>query len=51
MMATIDAVNLPLTTIFNVRGDRVVMVARRPLPPPRPSDTPSRPKADSPAAR
>jgi SAM-dependent methyltransferase len=30
MMAAIDAVNLPLTTIFNVRGDRVVMVARKP---------------------
>jgi hypothetical protein len=29
-MAAIDAVNLPLTTIFNVRGDRVVMVARKP---------------------
>ena len=30
VMAAIDAVNLPLTTIFNVRGDRVVMVAQRP---------------------
>jgi SAM-dependent methyltransferase len=30
VMAAIDALNLPLTTIFNVRGDRVVMVARKP---------------------
>ena len=30
MMGAIDTVNLPLTTIFNVRGDRVVMVARKP---------------------
>jgi SAM-dependent methyltransferase len=30
MMAAIDVVNLPLTAIFNVRGDRVVMVARKP---------------------
>ena len=29
-MAAIDMVNLPLTAIFNVRGDRVVMVARKP---------------------
>lgn len=30
LMAVIDTLNLPLTTIFNVRGDRVVMVARKP---------------------
>jgi SAM-dependent methyltransferase len=30
MMASIDAVNLPLTAAFNVWGDRVVMVARKP---------------------
>lgn len=29
-MATIDALNLALTTWFNARGDRVVLVARRP---------------------
>jgi SAM-dependent methyltransferase len=29
LMALIDAINLPLTSLFNVRGDRVVMVARR----------------------
>ena len=29
-MAAIDAVNLPLTAIFNAWGDRVVMVARKP---------------------
>lgn len=29
-MFVIDAVNTPLTSIFNVRGDRVVMVGRRP---------------------
>ncbi|MEK7329352.1 MAG: class I SAM-dependent methyltransferase, partial [Candidatus Eisenbacteria bacterium] len=29
-MAAIDALNLPLTILFNVRGDRVVMVARKP---------------------
>jgi len=33
LMAAIDLVNLPLTAIFNVRGDRVVMVARRPAGP------------------
>ena len=27
-MATLDAVNLPLTNLFNVRGDRIVMVGR-----------------------
>jgi SAM-dependent methyltransferase len=32
-MAAIDAVNLPLTAAFNVRGDRVVMTARRPAAP------------------
>lgn len=30
LMAAIDAVNLPLTALFNARGDRVVLVARRP---------------------
>jgi SAM-dependent methyltransferase len=30
VMAAIDALNLPLTTLFNARGDRVVMVARKP---------------------
>ncbi len=34
VMAAIDAVNLPLTTLLNVRGDRVVVVARRPTAPP-----------------
>lgn len=29
-MAVLDTVNLPLTALFNARGDRVVMVARRP---------------------
>jgi 2-polyprenyl-3-methyl-5-hydroxy-6-metoxy-1,4-benzoquinol methylase len=29
-MAAIDAVNLPLTRAFNVRGDRAVVVGRRP---------------------
>lgn len=29
-MAVIDAINLPLTTAFNTRGDRVVLVARKP---------------------
>lgn len=29
-MAAIDAVNVPLTAWFNVRGDRVVLVARKP---------------------
>lgn len=28
-MAVLDAVNVPLTRVFNARGDRVVMVARR----------------------
>jgi hypothetical protein len=28
-MAGLDAVNLPLTTACNVRGDRVVLVARK----------------------
>ena len=27
-MAILDAVNVPLTAIFNVRGDRIVMVAK-----------------------
>jgi SAM-dependent methyltransferase len=31
-MAVIDAVNLPLTALLNVRGDRVVVVARKPAP-------------------
>lgn len=31
-MAAIDAINLPLTTLLNVRGDRVVLVARKPAP-------------------
>jgi SAM-dependent methyltransferase len=30
VMAAIDWVNLPLTALLNVRGDRVVMVARKP---------------------
>ena len=30
VMAAIDVVNLPITRIFNARGDRVVVVARRP---------------------
>ena len=30
VMAAIDAVNQPLTTFFNARGDRIVMVGRRP---------------------
>jgi SAM-dependent methyltransferase len=30
-LAGLDTVNLPLTTLFNVWGDRVVLVARRPL--------------------
>ncbi len=30
LMAAIDTVNLPLTALFNARGDRVVLVARRP---------------------
>jgi SAM-dependent methyltransferase len=30
VMAAIDAVNLPLTTLLNARGDRVVVVARKP---------------------
>jgi SAM-dependent methyltransferase len=29
-MTLLDAVNLPLTALFNVRGDRVVLVARKP---------------------
>jgi SAM-dependent methyltransferase len=29
-LAAIDAVNVPLTALFNARGDRIVMVARRP---------------------
>jgi len=29
VMAAVDAVNVPITTMFNVRGDRVVMVARK----------------------
>ena len=29
LMAALDALNLPLTAAFNVRGDRVVMVGRR----------------------
>ena len=28
-MALIDAVNVPLTAVFNVRGDRIVMVGRK----------------------
>jgi len=31
-MAVFDTVNLPLTTAFNARGDRVVLVARKPGP-------------------
>ncbi|HEY6867716.1 MAG TPA: class I SAM-dependent methyltransferase [Candidatus Eisenbacteria bacterium] len=30
LLAGIDALNLPLTRLFNVAGDRVVLVARRP---------------------
>lgn len=30
VMAAIDLVNLPLTAAFNVRGDRIVLVARKP---------------------
>jgi SAM-dependent methyltransferase len=30
VMALLDALNLPLTRLFNARGDRVVMVARKP---------------------
>ena len=30
-LAALDTVNLPITSLFNARGDRVVMVARRPL--------------------
>jgi SAM-dependent methyltransferase len=30
VMAALDALNLPLTRFFNVRGDRLVMVARKP---------------------
>ena len=33
LMAAIDALNLPLTTVFNARGDRVVMVSRKPTSP------------------
>jgi hypothetical protein len=29
-MAALDLINLPLTALFNVRGDRVVLVARKP---------------------
>ncbi|HEV2106187.1 MAG TPA: class I SAM-dependent methyltransferase, partial [Candidatus Eisenbacteria bacterium] len=32
-MAALDALNLPLTAAFNARGDRVVMVARKPPSP------------------
>lgn len=32
-MFALDAVNLPLTALFNARGDRVVLVARRPQAP------------------
>ena len=28
-MAVLDAVTLPLTRLFNVRGDRIVMVGKR----------------------
>jgi hypothetical protein len=28
VMTAIDAINLPLTTVFNARGDRVQLVAR-----------------------
>ena len=30
VMAALDAANLPLTALLNVKGDRVVMIARRP---------------------
>src|SRR5439155_10934207 len=30
VMAGLDAINLPLTRVFNVAGDRIVIVARRP---------------------
>jgi 2-polyprenyl-3-methyl-5-hydroxy-6-metoxy-1,4-benzoquinol methylase len=30
VMAAIDSLNLPLTRLLNARGDRVVLVARRP---------------------
>jgi SAM-dependent methyltransferase len=33
-MFALDAVNLPLTRSFNVKGDRITLVARRPLAPP-----------------
>lgn len=29
-MNTLDAINVPITNAFNVRGDRIVLVARRP---------------------
>ena len=28
-MALLDALNLPITSLFNARGDRIVMVARK----------------------
>jgi hypothetical protein len=30
IMAAIDTINLPLTTLGNARGDRIVLVARKP---------------------
>jgi hypothetical protein len=35
-MAATDAINVPLTTLFNARGDRIVLVARRPQAPSAP---------------
>jgi len=37
VMAAIDAVNVPVTMLFNTRGDRVVLVARRPAQAPAPT--------------
>ena len=31
-MATLDALNVPLTRVFNVRGDRLMMIGRKPRP-------------------
>jgi hypothetical protein len=32
-MSLIDALNVPLTQAFNARGDRLTLVARKPMPP------------------
>jgi len=41
-MALLDTLNLPLTTAFNARGDRVVLVARKPSGGPAPRAAPPR---------